>query len=158
MAFDMVSERKGYESMNKEDSIQLLKECSTGTKMALGSIDHVLAATENNELKSLLEDYKKAHSEINGKLDQMLTKYDEEAKEPSTVSKLFANFTAGMKLALDNSEHEIARLMMDGCNMGIQSVSEYINEYKEASQDCQDIADKLVKTEQRFMDDLRKFL
>lgn len=145
-------------NMNKEDSIKLLKECSTGTKTAIGSIEHVLTATHNNELKSLLEDYGKAHKEIEGKLDQMLLKHDEEAKEPSSVTKIFANLSTGMKLALDNSEHEIAKLMMDGCNMGIQSVSEYINEYKEASQDCQDIADKLVKTEQRFMDDLRKFL
>ena len=44
--------------------------------------------------------------------------------------------------------------MIDGCNMGIKSVSEYINKYKTASAESMDLAKKLVKTEQEFMNDL----
>lgn len=145
-------------NMNQDDTIQLLKECSEGIKMALGSIEHVLSAVENKELKSLLIDYERAHREIEDKLEQQLSKHDEEGQEPSKVQKLFANLTTGVKLAMDNSTNEIAKLLMDGCNMGIQSVSAYINQYADASKESQEVADKLVRTEQRFMDDLRKFL
>ena len=48
--------------------------------------------------------------------------------------------------------------MMDGCNMGIQSVSEYLNQYPQASQESKSLAKKLVETEEMFMKELKKFL
>jgi len=48
--------------------------------------------------------------------------------------------------------------MIDGCNMGIKSVSEYINKYKTASKESVDLAKKLVKAEQEFMNELLGYL
>ena len=42
--------------------------------------------------------------------------------------------------------------------MGIKSVSEYINKYKIASNESMDLAKRLVKIEQEFMNELLKFL
>lgn len=140
------------------DTIELLKECSEGVKMATGSIEHIMDSVDSKEMQSLLGDYQRSHREIETKADNMLAQLNEEAKEPSKTSKLFANLTTGMKLALDNSSHEAAKLLMDGCNMGIQSMSEYCNRYTEASKESQELAEKLILTEQRFMNDLRRFL
>jgi hypothetical protein len=63
-----------------------------------------------------------------------------------------------MKLAMNNDTHEIADIMIDGCNMGIKLVSEYINKYKTASKESVDLAKKLVKTEQEFMNELLGYL
>ena len=49
-------------------------------------------------------------------------------------------------------------IMIDGCNMGIKSVSEYINKYKTASNESMDLAKKLVKIEKEFMDKLLIYL
>lgn len=141
-----------------EDTLNLLKECSQGAKMALGSIEHVMEATNNKEMYNLLEDYKKAHEEIDTKLEQLLAKYDEKSKEPNKISQLFANITTNIKMSIRNSEHETAKLLIDGCNMGIQSISEYINKYGNASKESIETAEKLVALEQQFMDDFRKFL
>ena len=48
--------------------------------------------------------------------------------------------------------------MMDGCNMGIQSVSEYKNKYTEASGQSISIAEKLINIEERFMEELRAYM
>ena len=53
---------------------------------------------------------------------------------------------------------QIAKIMTDGCNMGIQSVSEYINKYPAASGDSVSLAKDLVKTEESFMKELREYL
>lgn len=144
--------------MNQDDTINLLKECDEGAAMAMGSIEHIMSSVDNKELNSMLEDYKKAHQEIENKLDQLLSKLDEEGKQPGKMSKLFANLSTDMKLAVDNSLSEVAKILMDGCNMGIQSVSKYMNQYKEASGESQELAEKLVQVELRFMNDLRKYL
>lgn len=37
-----------------------------------------------------------------------------------------------MKLAMNTSDETIAKLMTDGCNMGVKSLSRYLNQYKAA--------------------------
>ncbi len=59
---------------------------------------------------------------------------------------------------IEDDGHQIAKLMMDGCNMGIQSISEYQNKYKEASKEATELAKKLVKTEENFMQEMKQFL
>jgi hypothetical protein len=59
---------------------------------------------------------------------------------------------------MNDNTHKIAEIMIDGCHMGIKSLSEYINKYKAASQESLELAKKLVKIEQEFMNELLAFL
>ena len=63
-----------------------------------------------------------------------------------------------MKMLVHADSHQIAKLMMDGCNMGIQALSEKINQYAEASKESLDIAKKIVKAEEDFMAEMKEFL
>ena len=45
-----------------------------------------------------------------------------------------------------------------GCNMGIQSVSECMNKCRAASHGSIYVAKKLVKCEEKLMEDVKKFL
>jgi len=47
---------------------------------------------------------------------------------------------------------------MDGCNMGIQGITEAQNRYKEASRESRSLAEKLVKLEEQFSKDLKVYL
>ena len=53
---------------------------------------------------------------------------------------------------------EIADLMIDGCNMGIKSICGYMNQYSGASKSSMQVAEDLVKTEEKFRDELKAFL
>ena len=57
-----------------------------------------------------------------------------------------------------DDNNQIAKIMMNGCNMGIQSISEDINKYSNASSESVSLAKKLVKAEENFMRDLERFL
>ena len=63
-----------------------------------------------------------------------------------------------MKLMINNDTHRIADLLINGCNMGIKSLSEYINKYKDASNESMKLARNLVKLEQEFMNELLAYL
>ena len=63
-----------------------------------------------------------------------------------------------MKLMIKGKSHEVADIMIDGCNMGIKSVSKYINEYKNASNESINLAKSIVKVEQEFMNELLAYL
>ena len=62
------------------------------------------------------------------------------------------------KLLADPSDKTIADLMTDGCNMGVKSLSRYINQYTSADEKSKDIAERLVNIELRLTEDIRKYL
>ena len=49
-------------------------------------------------------------------------------------------------------------IMTNGCNMGIQSIMEVLNENPEADRESKNIAGDLVKAEEHFADELKAFL
>ena len=63
-----------------------------------------------------------------------------------------------LKLAINSSDEKIADLITDGCNMGIKSLSRYLNQYKAASEESKDIAKKLIKLEENLAENMRSYL
>ena len=63
-----------------------------------------------------------------------------------------------MRLAMNDSDSTVASLMTDGCNMGIKSLSRYLNEFKAAEEQAKDITKKLIATEEQLAKDMRGFL
>lgn len=141
-----------------EDTIRLLKECDAGCKMAMDSIAQVEKYAEKEALKKLLDQYQKKHEKLKEEITEQLQKFQKEEQEPDKLASAFAWITTEMKLLMKDNSHQIAKIMMDGCNMGIQSVSEYLNQYPQASQEAKSLAKKLVETEEMFMKELKKFL
>ncbi|OYO59704.1 hypothetical protein C8E03_101788 [Lachnotalea glycerini] len=141
-----------------EDTICLLKECNAGCKSATDSMEQVMQYVDNDKLKRLIDKYNEPHIHIGDECHELLNKYNKDEKDPSMLAKTFSWMSTEVKLMINDNTQKIAKIMMDGCNMGIQSLSEYINKYTEASKESISLAKKLVKTEQDFMDELKVFL
>ena len=61
-------------------------------------------------------------------------------------------------LVMHESDHVIADLMTDGCNMGVKSLNRYLNQYKAADEVSKDICKRLINLEERLAIDIRDFL
>ena len=59
--------------MNK-DSIKLLQECSSGSKMGLNSINQVCEYVEDNTLMGVMNTYKKKHEDLETKIGKYYKK------------------------------------------------------------------------------------
>ena len=74
------------------------------------------------------------------------------------MAKAFSWMTSQMKMMVKGDTHQAASILTDGCNMGIKSLNEYRNQYKDADEKTMKICDKLIQMEKEFMGDLEKFL
>ncbi|MDD3193536.1 MAG: hypothetical protein PHE47_06755 [Oscillospiraceae bacterium] len=144
--------------MKNSDSIELLQECNSGSKMAISSIRDVLEDVQEEKLKRLLENYIHKHEEYGEELHALLSANHAPAEEPKPAAKAMAKMVTGVKLLADHSAPQIANLMVDGCNMGIKSISKYQNQYKNADRESIEISEELVKIEQHMANSLRRFL
>jgi hypothetical protein len=141
-----------------EDTIFLLRECNAGCKSATNSMEQVIPYISNEKLLSIINDYNDKHIKLGDECHQMLNENNEGEKDPKVTAKAFSWISTEMKLIMNNDNHKIADIMIDGCNMGIKSVSKYINKYKAASDESINLAKKLVKIEQEFMNDMLEYM
>ena len=144
--------------MIQQDTIKLLRECDAGVKMGVSSIDDVLGYVHADGLKSLLTDCKAEHDKLNGEIQQLLTKYSDDGKDPNPIAKGMSWMKTNMKLVMNESDHTIAELMTDGCNMGVKSLNRYLNQYKAADEVSKDIAKRLINLEEKLAVDIRGYL
>ncbi len=144
--------------MIEQDTIKLLRECDAGIKMGVSSIEDVLGYVESDELERLLTECKDEHEKLDRELQQLLDKYKDDGKEPATIAKGMSWMKTNMKLAMNESDHTIADLMTDGCNMGVKSLNKYLNKYEAADEVSKDITKRLINLEEKLTVDIRKFL
>ena len=62
------------------------------------------------------------------------------------------------KLAVSPADETVADLITDGCNMGVKSLSRFLNQYKAADEKSKDITKRLIGLEEKLVIDARRFL
>lgn len=144
--------------MVEQDTIKLLRECDAGIKMGVSSIDEVLEYVRSDELKKHLTNCKQAHNELDEELQELLDKYEDEGKSPNPIAKGMSWMKTNVKLSMNESDETIADLITDGCNMGVKSLSRYLNQYKAADEVSKDICKRLIKLEEKLAIQIRGFL
>jgi len=140
------------------DTVKLLRECDAGIKMGISSIDDVVNDVENNNFKSLLNESKAQHQKLASEIEGLLSEHNDDGKNPNPMAKSMSWIKTNMKMMTDHSDETIADLMTDGCNMGVKSLTRYLNEYKSADSKSKDITKRLVQIEDRLSCDMRQYL
>ena len=144
--------------MIESDTIKLLRECDAGIKMGVSAIDEVLDYVHDEKLEEALKECRDEHSELKSEILTLLEKYHDEGKEPNPVAKGMSWVKTNAKLVMDESDHTIADLMTDGCNMGVKSLNRSLNQYKAADEKTKNITKKLIRIEEKLTADVQKFL
>lgn len=144
--------------MIESDTIKLLRECNAGIKMGVATIEEALPSVESQSLKKLLETSRQEHSKLGDKTRELLNRYQDEGKEPNPMAKGMSWMKTNVVLAMDPGDGSVAELVTDGCNMGVKSLSKYLNQYAAADEQSKDIAKKLIHLEENLSTELRGYL
>ena len=140
------------------DTEKLLRECNSGIKMGVDSINHVMPYVKSEELKKILNACKDKHAVLGDTTHKALLNSETNTKNPHPVAKIMADMTTRMKITMHPTDNEIASIMTDGCNMGIKSLYKYLNEYKGADENSVEITNRLIAIEKELRTDMRSFL
>ncbi len=155
----------------EEHSVNLLRECDSGCKMAAESLEQIRDMVSDQELwKDITESYEK-HQELDAKIKKTLSAMEEEGKEPGKMASAWSWMSTEMRMLAKGGDKEAASIVTDGCNMGIKTICGYKNQYSGASKACgyknqysgaskavMEIADELTGMEENLRDHMKKFL
>ncbi len=140
------------------DTVKLLKECDSGIKMGISAIDDIIDDVKNTDFRTLLHDSKTQHEKLKDEILVLLNEHNDDGKNPNPMAKGMSWVKTNMKMAVDGTDNTAADLITDGCNMGVKSLSRYLNQYKSADSKSRDITSRLVQIEDRLATDVRQFL
>lgn len=140
------------------DTEKLLRECNSGIKMGVDSINHVIPYVKSEELLNVLNACKDKHAELGDETHEELIKANIDTKNAHPMAKMMSDLSTRMKITMNKSDNEIASIMTDGCNMGIKSLYKYLNQYTTADKRSKDITNRLISIEQELRTDMRPFL
>jgi len=140
------------------DTIGLLKECSKGVKMGASAIDGVIGDVKNDTLKNMLKESRVRHTAIDRDVERLLKEAGSEGDEPPVMAKAMSWMKMNFKMATDPTDKEAASLVYDGCNMGVKSLYEYLNHFKDADSESREIVHRLIDEEEELKSGLRNFV
>lgn len=144
--------------MIENDTLRLLRECDAGIKMGVSAINDVVDSVTDSALKDMLVSGRRRHKQLEEDIDKLLKKYDSTGKAPNPIAQSFSRMKTNLKMSLTPSDEAIADIMTDGCNMGIKSLSRYLNKYTAADERSKSITKQLISLEENILEDMRSFL
>ena len=144
--------------MIESDTIKLLRECDAGIKMGVSSIDEVMPHVKSENFYSALNKCKDEHKRLEDETVELLNRYEDKGKNPNPMAKGMSWIKTNMMLAMKESDATISDIMTDGCNMGVKSLSKYLNKYAAADEKSKDIAKRLIFLEENLAKDIRGYL
>lgn len=140
------------------DTVALLKECNAGTKMATSSIEQISEYVTTPEMKELLHKYNADHIKLGDECHRILNEAGKDEKDPHPMAKAMSWITSEVKLSMGGDEKKAAGILMEGCAMGIKSLSEYLNQYSGADDTSRRICEKLRALEEEMMQKLQAYV
>lgn len=140
------------------EDTELLNYIYQNAKMGIVGIDNIKKDIQDSEFLKVIKEQENDYYEICTKALKWLSNCNVERKNITAMSKLMTFMDAKIKLTKDNSISNIAKMMIEGNNMGIIAITEKLNNYQSADKKIIKLAKDLLKIEERNLENLKKYL
>ena len=144
--------------MIENDTVRLLRECDAGIRMGVDSINEVIDKVKGDGLRDTLTRCREQHESLGDEVRGLLDEYRDGGKKPNPIARTVSWIKTNVEMTMDRSDETIAALMTDGCNMGVKSLSRYLNQYAAADEQSKSIAKRLISIESDAAESLRSNL
>ena len=140
------------------DTILLLKECDSGLKMAISSLDEVLDVIKNQKFKEICITSKNKHQTFKNEGDHLFKAPHLKVKPPSLLAKSMSWLKMNFKIQMNEDDQTIASLLFEGCSMGIETLYKYLHQYENASSKIKEVTEKLIEIEKELSQNIQNYL
>lgn len=142
--------------MNK--NLELLNYIYQNARMGVIAIDNLKDHIEDIKLKEyVMEEYQDYQAICNDAINYFI-KLGHKEIDLSTMLKVNTYIMVNIKALMDNSTTNIAKMMIEGSNKGIIEINENLNKYDDCDEKIKSLGTKLLKVEEKNLENLKKFL
>ena len=140
------------------EDINALDEIHKGSCMGVDAISFILDKVEDSKLEKLLRKQYKSYKDICERIETIYSKYNEgKPHSTSMPEKVMTDWMVNMKTMVDKSTSHITELLIQGTNMGIIEGRRILNK-KNLNEEVNDLVQKYVTMQEKYLDNLKEFL
>lgn len=137
---------------------EVLNYIFQNSQMGIETVNQLLGITEDPTFKKYLSAHLAEYETINKQAREKLNQNGSAEKGIGEMQKISAYLMINMNTLMDKSTSHIAEMLIKGSTMGIVEVTKNIKEYNDADKQILDLAHRLLKYEQKNVEQLKKFL
>ncbi len=142
----------------EKENLNVLDEISKGACMGMDATKDLIVKIKDNDFKELVESQYKEYEKIKEDIDVVYSKYSEkEPHETNAMNKMMTWYGINMKTMTDDSNSKIAEILLQGTNMGIIEGKKILNN-KNIDKDVEDIVDKYVSMQEKYVEKIKEYL
>lgn len=143
---------------NMKEDINALDEIHKGACMGQDALSYVMDKVEDENLKNELEREYNEYEKIAKKIEKIYSKYDGgEPHSTNAMNKAMTWSGVEMKTMNDNSNSNIAELLLKGVNMGIIEGRRILNK-KNINKEVSIIVSEYVNMQEENVENLKEYL
>lgn len=144
--------------MLNDYNVKAINDAYKNAHIAMQSISDLLPEVKDEGIKKELnEEFKGYETHIND-ISAFMKENEIEPKDTGVFKKAIMKGSIKMKTFFDDSKNQIADMMLKGTVMGINELSQMMNERKNLEENVKTLIAELLKTEESYEKRLRKFL
>ncbi|HHT97845.1 MAG TPA: hypothetical protein GXZ90_08130 [Clostridiales bacterium] len=137
---------------------ELLNFIYQNAQMGIETISQLLDIIEDKEFKERLNLQLTEYKVANDNAKKLLNDNGHDEKGISAFEKLRAYLMINMQTLTDKSSSHVAEMLIIGSNMGVIQAIKKLKRYRDAEKNILSLMDKLLKTEENNIVELKKFL
>lgn len=144
--------------MCPNEETKYLNKLYQAAEMGMIGIDSVIDKAKQQSLREALQSQRNEYDRIGEKIVSILKKYGCEEEKLGMMAKKSSEMMSEMKTKIDNSDSQIAKMMMEGNNKGIIEVTKIQNEYNGEDEEIKAVIASFLQTEQDNLEEMKKYL
>lgn len=140
------------------EDVKLLNFIYKNAEMGIIGIANIKEDIKSKKFMKVIKEQENDYIAICTEALELLNQEHEKVEGITPMASLMTMIDAKMKTIKDSSTSNLAKMMMTGNNKGIIEIQEKINNYDGHNKKVISLAKKLLETEKRNLNDLKKYL
>lgn len=140
------------------NDIDLLSHIYQTAEMGRDGIGTVIRRVKDPELTRALQRQAGEYRQIQNSAERLLRGKGVQPDGVGAMARLSSEVMSTVKTMMDHSSTKIAEMMIQGTTMGVTKSLRTIRDCNVKDEQVGDLADKLLKTEQANIEEMKKFL
>ncbi len=141
-----------------DGNTEMLNYIYQNTQMGTDTINQLLGIVDDDKFSKQLQSQLNEYKNIKSKAAKMLNEHGRTEKGISTMLKVGTYMNIEFKTMKDNSPEKVAEMLIQGSTMGVIDATKNLKKYKDADSDILKLGEKLLKTEESNIDNLKSYL
>lgn len=138
--------------------MKIYREMVRSTTMGMNAIDNVMPYVEDEALASLMSEQKEGMNSLLAEAKRGLSADEIAAAKGGKLGKTVLKASSAISAMLNGDTSHLARMLTEGYETGIVSLQKCINELQKSHEEVPVPAKELLKTYDKNIRALRKFL